>query len=194
MKHIILKISAISILVALMIGLAGYGQEQFAPAEVSNTVQATASATTSVTASVTASATPTSTATSSAIASQSAISTQKAQEIENITAVNSEKKDPEQKSTNRKATSAADRNSNAGTESDDEDHPEPATVPESTDSVPVATPARAPKPTPTPEPTSASPQSGYAYCSCGAKLAAGEIEEHMINHALNGESCSYRTY
>lgn len=75
----------------------------------------------------------------------------------------------------------------------------PAPPQESTAQAPLAPPSTpAPKPAPEPTPPSAPtpepPQSGYAHCSCGAKLAESEIEEHMVNHAINGESCSYTTY
>ncbi len=46
---------------------------------------------------------------------------------------------------------------------------------------------------PTPEPT-AEPQTGYAECTCGARLTPEELVPHMKAHAMNGENHSYRAY
>lgn len=58
--------------------------------------------------------------------------------------------------------------------------------------------APAPEPTepptdPTPEPT-VEPQTGYAECSCGARLPPEEVLPHMKAHAMSGENHSYRAY
>ncbi len=46
----------------------------------------------------------------------------------------------------------------------------------------------------TPEPPAEQPSSGYAECSCGARLTPDEVVPHMKAHALNGENHSYRAY
>jgi len=51
-----------------------------------------------------------------------------------------------------------------------------------------------PPATPTPEPPTEQPSSGYAECSCGARLTPEEVLPHMKAHALNEESHSYRAY
>ena len=48
-------------------------------------------------------------------------------------------------------------------------------------------------PEPVPDPTT-EPQTGYAECSCGARLTPEELVPHMKAHAMNGESHSYRAY
>jgi len=84
--------------------------------------------------------------------------------------------------------------------------PEPEPTPEidwpniTTPEPPTYTPEPEPTEQPTEQPTdstpepTAEPQTGYAVCSCGARLTPEEVLPHMKAHALNGENHSYRAY
>ena len=74
----------------------------------------------------------------------------------------------------------------------DEPAPTPQPVPVDPTPEPTEQPTEQPA-DPMPEPP-AEPKTGYAECSCGARLTPEEVLSHMKAHAMNGESHSYRAY
>ena len=76
-----------------------------------------------------------------------------------------------------------------------QEEPAPTPIPDvPADPVPEPTEQPTEQPAePAPDPT-AEPQTGYAACSCGARLSHEELVPHMKAHALKVENHSYRAY
>lgn len=76
-----------------------------------------------------------------------------------------------------------------------QEEPAPTPIPDvPADPVPEPTEQPTEQPAePSPDPT-AEPQTGYAACSCGARLSHEELVPHMKAHALKVENHSYRAY
>jgi len=75
----------------------------------------------------------------------------------------------------------------------EESTPTPVPVVPDTPIAPTPEPTEQPA-TPTPEPPTEQPATGYAECSCGARLTPEELVPHMKAHAMSGENHSYRAY
>jgi len=75
------------------------------------------------------------------------------------------------------------------------DEPVPTPIPVVPD-IPVDPTPEPTEPTadPTPESLPEQPSTGYAECSCGARLTPEELIPHMKAHAINDENHSYRAY